>query len=364
MSVGVLIATCAGAIAGGMLAAVGAVIAARRNEAQPIESSVAEEMRFLELLEQDLGQWVRVHTEVRDADFSNLERIARFSSIRERGVAAMDAGLAQRAARAAEFDDEEAMAACVAELRVRCGGVEEVDVAELLRVGSGVVSASAGREQNTERSPIERTENDATPFRRKRRAASRARVLSASAFGVVAGIVSVSVAGAAFEGSAAVIAGMCLLMVVFGGTIVACVDLDTFYLDVPTFVWWAIATWAGVLGAAAVAGTLRSVLPGVAGAVGVAVGFEVIARGWGRLRGITQGAGDTWIALVTAGVPAAVCSDWRVAVWSVLAGAGGVVVQWSVLAVQGRASATTPVPFGPHLVGGGFVALCAWMVIG
>jgi leader peptidase (prepilin peptidase)/N-methyltransferase len=353
------------AVAGAAAGSAAVSVAARRNRFQPIESNVAAEQAVLGFLTVDPAQLLRGLGELDDTVFSSDTRRSIWRSIVDLVEPHLDDTTRVAVAAAQRDSDEPAMAAAIDALRPLVGGTAlSADlVRQYLHDGGEILGAAAGRTQNTDRSPLVETGDDAVPYRREPSSARTGRVALGAVLGAIGAVIGGVFATMAADGAAAVWAAIAIVLVAGGGICVACVDLDTFYLDWPSFAVWAAATWGAALLYGIAGAGVGTILPGLIGALGVAAGFEAIARGWGKLRGITQGAGDTWIALVTAGVPAAIASDWRVAVWSVLAGSCGVVIAWSALAVRGRAGATTPVPFGPYLVGGAFAAAVVWMVI-
>lgn len=349
----------------GVLCGVAAVhIAGWRNRAQPIESCVGDELFVLDALESDSAQWVRAMTEMRDADFSNESRRVRYRTVAGRVEGVLDAAMRERALEANRTQDSSTLELLTSELRIVLGGsaLEAGAVERFLAAGSNVISCAAGREQNTTRSAITETGNDERPYERVPSVVRRTRAVAGGVIGSVFAVIGVLISEHRWDGLGMWAGAIAMLSVAFGGILIAAVDLDTFYLDTPSFAVWAVTSWGLTLLAAWVDGDVAGIAVGVVGALGVAAGFEGIARLWGKLRGITQGAGDTWIALVTSGVPTAVSGDWRVAVWSVLAAAIGGAVHWSVLAMFRGATRETPVPFGPWLVAGGFISGALWVV--
>ena len=79
------------------------------------------------------------------------------------------------------------------------------------------------------------------------------------------------------------------------------------------------------------------------------------------MRGRTQGAGDTWIVLVTAGVPAALTGSWQVGLYGMLAGCLLTIAFWSVQRMRGLATAETAMAFGPYLAAGWVISLAGWV---
>jgi len=356
-----------GGALGALLGAIAAKFAAQRNLSQPIEHFVADELRLLELLEIYKGELVRGYSQLNRSCFTNDERRARWDEIVRASFLYFDDTFTGRVAAAEMANDEAVMTALARELDDHLGCTarsEPTEISELMRAGSNVLSANAGRGQNTARSPLIETGDEKTPHVRQYVACTQTRMNLAAVLGMLGGVLS-AICAYSFTTTtaAALVAFTSLLCVLAGGIAIGAVDLDTYYLDLPVFIAWCAGSWVTLIGSGALDREVNNVIVGAAAALGVAVGFEVVARTWGKLRGITQGAGDTWIALVTAGVPAGLCGRWEVGVWSVIAASIGVAIHWGALFARGKARADTPIPFGPHLVGGGFVSLIVALVV-
>lgn len=351
-------------VAGVGLGVAAVVVAGTRNASQPVESDVAAEEAVLEALEADPAQYVRAMGEMRAGDYTSESRRARFSKIETAYAKGSDFADSLEIERAEKSMDEDAVAAVVSKIRDKIGGaaLDSEAVASYLRNGESVLAAAAGRAQNTERSRIIETGDDLQPHRREKTVVSLGRMIVAGLLGGVGSAVGALVAIETYSGPAVYAGAVALMIVGIGGIIVGAVDFDTFYLDTPVFWAWAGSSWLTTLVAAWIDGERGGLLVGIGGALGVAASFEVVARSWGKMRGITQGAGDTWIVLCTAGVPTAICGDWKVAIWSILAGAIGAAGHWAYIAVRRGADRNTPVPFGPWLVAGAWVAMAAWLV--
>jgi prepilin signal peptidase PulO-like enzyme (type II secretory pathway) len=353
------------AILGVFCGILGAMVASKRNLAQPIESDIKSENLVLEYLEKDPAQWVRAMTEMRVLDYSNKARRERYEKIENSARLHLREETVEQIKTASREGDEKLLQEIVDTLRKELGGValSVEEVKNYLDAGSSVVSNAAGREQNTERSKIVETGDDERPYKRESSEPSVQRLSFAGVCGGIGGVIAYLVPSARWDGPAVWYGVLTMLLVLIGGVIVSYVDVDTYYLDTQTFWVWALASWLAVLASVWVAGESKTALTGGIAAAAVALGFEVVAFVWGKLRGLTQGAGDTWIAICTCGVPSALCGDWRVAVWSVLYAAILAAGHWSYLAAFKGASRETPVPFGPWLVAGGFVASLTWVVL-
>jgi len=347
--------------------AVAAKLAAKRSWRQPIETCTADEDAVLQWLANDPAQWVRAYGVLEEAAFSTKERRARWHEIEQTALRAAGPTLRETITRAQEARDEKAMDGACTAMREALGGeaLTREDVESYLRAGGNVVSAAASRAQNTERSPIEEVANEhGASLVRRMVPASGARVASGAVAGALLGLAGALAVSERFEGGALAAALVGVIALGVGGVLVALIDLDTFYLDTASFWAWAGTSWAAIGGAAVLAGARDSLIVGVVASFGVAAGFEIVARVWGKLRGITQGAGDTWIVVCTAGIPALIASTWKVSAWSVIAGSTCAVGHWGYLAVRRGATRETPIPFGPWLVAGGGIAMALWAVLG
>lgn len=355
------------AILTGAGGAIAAKLAAKRSWRQPIETCATDEDAVLQCLANDPAQWVRAYGVLEEAAFSTKERRARWHELEQTALEAAGATLREEIARAQEASDETAMDAACATLRETLGGeaLTREEVESYLRSGGNVISAAASRAQNTERSPIEEVDDGrGGTLVRRFIPASGTRITGGAAAGMLLGLAGALAVNNRFEGAALAVALAGIIALGIGGVLVALIDLDTFYLDTASFWVWAGTSWAAVGSAVVLAGERSSLIVGAGASFGVAASFEIVARVWGRLRGITQGAGDTWIVVCTAGIPALVASTWQVAAWSVIAGSTCAVVHWAYLAVRRGATRETPIPFGPWLVAGGGIAMALWAVLG
>lgn len=357
---------------GAVVASIGVILgvmavrfAQKRNQAQPVESDVAAENKVLEFLEKDPAQYARAMGEMREVDYTNPSRRARYAAVVSLYMRSTEEAGLERIKDASSRQDEEALQREMQHVRARAGGVELAadEVREYLRLGETVLSMAAGREQNTERSRIEETGDDRRPHRRIESEVRLGRLVLGGIFGGIGSLLGYAVASATFDGPARWAAIVAMILVSTGGIAIGAVDLDTFYLDTLMFWVWAGSSWTAIVVAAWIEGRYDGVVIGLGSALGVAASFEIVARVWGKLSGMTQGAGDTWIVLCTAGVPSAVAGEWRIAVWSILAGAIGAAGHWGAIAIKRGASRNTPVPFGPWLIAGAWVAMGTWLVI-
>jgi prepilin signal peptidase PulO-like enzyme (type II secretory pathway) len=356
-----------GAVVGGAGGVGAAWWAHRRNAAQPIDLAVEAEHSLLDALERDPGQWVRVIGELDAEHFSHTERSERYRQLLARHSAGSDLAAEIDAAGAVAAEAQVRTWVQTARDRAEADGwtVTPCEGSDIVRWGSEILGAAEGRAQQTPRSPLEPTGDTDVPYRRVAVEASRRRYVTAGVAGEVGGVASAGIALSAGSTTAAAAALLVLLLVtVIGGIVISCVDIDTYFLDTPSFWPWCALCWALTALATAVDGRIGHAVLGAGMVVAVGGGFEAVSWLWGRIRHMTQGAGDTLIALVTAGVPVAVSGRWEAGLWSVLAAGAGVIVHWLVLYSRQRASAQTPIAFGPYLVAGAIAALAAWSLMG
>lgn len=355
-------------IAGVVLGASGGVGAALlgsiRAAKQPIESSVPEEEAVLAYLERDPAQWLRAVGVLHEEDFTSAGRRETWRGIETSCRALVDGETIEKVQLYQAAQDERGIEESIAALRRNLGGsaLEREDVKLYLEAGGGVISTAAGRAQNTERSPIEESATG-DPYVRRYVPAGVGRLVWGSIFGTGTGMLAAWTSYTRFEGWTAWLGLLGIVALGVGGICISFVDFDTFYLDTASFWVWAAVSWVTTGWAVIAEGGGQSVAIGIGASFGVVLGFESLARIWGKLRGITQGAGDTWIVVCTAGIPAMVAGTWQVAAWSVIAAASGAVLHWTYLAAFRGAGRETPVPFGPWLVAGGLASMGLWTVL-
>lgn len=148
-----------------------------------------------------------------------------------------------------------------------------------------------------------------------------------------------------------------LVSLVVMGVVVSLVDLDTFYIDFPTFIPGTIFAWAFTVAAAFAANDMGRLVAGVVIVVAVAVLFEganLVYRVVRRTDGM--GMGDTMLIFATAGVPAALTGSWELAFRGVIAGMIAGILIWVLGALRGRVNRETAFAFGPFLVIGWWLA--------
>jgi len=171
----------------------------------------------------------------------------------------------------------------------------------------------------------------------------------------------VAAAGYAPASPSGVLALAAILVLVATSQVVAHVDLDTFYLDLPVFGVGAGAAWVLTALAALTAGHPRSLLAGalvIAATAALFIGGNALYR---LVRGEDgQGLGDSIIIIATSGVPAALTGSWTLGYLTVMAGLFAGVAGWSAGALRGRLTRRSPFAFGPYLAIGWALA---WVLL-
>lgn len=309
-----LITILAWSVTGGVLGWLAAALAAERAAAQPVDFDPSAERELVSLVE--------AHPELAgEVDPEWLSAPA----LRER-LAAIPGGGA--------------------------GGVtDRAAMKRFRKLAARVADSHFGRTVLvTARSPIVRSGDPENPWRRVEVAADPTRMALCAAAGAAAGAASsLGVVGGWW--------GLALFAVyVFGGLVVAIVDLDTYLIDLPVFSVWASAS-AAVAGLAQGTGVLVEWLL-VGGAA--AVSFEAVSRIMSAVTGRGQGGGDTLVVAVSAGWATAMAGSVGAGILSVLVASATATAHW-VLKSGGR---DTPIPFAPHLVLSAFWAVALWQAGG
>ena len=226
----------------------------------------------------------------------------------------------------------------------------------LLAAGQKVMDASKDRGALGGTGLVAETAvGDALPLTRVWRAPSALRRLASAACG------GIGMGGAAVvapgTGVAWALGAGALITLVIMGIVVSLVDLDTFYIDLVTFVPGAVVAWVLTIAAAVVTGEPGRLIAGGAIVFAVAVLFEGSNRAYRLIRKSDgMGMGDTMLIFATAGVPAALTGSWELAFHGIMAGMLGGIVVWVLGAVAGKMTRETPFAFGPYLAAGWFVA--------
>lgn len=196
------------------------------------------------------------------------------------------------------------------------------------------------------------------PLHRVHVPASRARQVGAA---IVASVTAAAAPGfavaAGFHGLAAGLAVASVLALTALSIVIALVDLDTFYVDLHTFVGGGALAWLLAVAAAGVEGSWGRLTAGVLIVAGTALVFEAGNKLYKLVRGQDgQGFGDTLIVLATAGVPPALAGSWELGYYSVMVGMVVGVLGWVVGFARGKLTRTTPFAFGPYLAAGWVLA--------
>lgn len=159
--------------------------------------------------------------------------------------------------------------------------------------------------------------------------------------------------------------GVAALGVLLGGSVViALVDLDTFYVDIRSFLVTTLAAWTLTAAAVGVAGHWDRLVAGVVVVAATAVIFEVANRIFRKLRGMDgQGLGDTLIIIATAGIPPALTGDLTLGFYSVMCGMATCVLGWVVGRARGKLDASSPVAFGPYLAAGWILGWVLYVLV-
>jgi len=335
-------------------------LARRRVAAQPLDTHPQAERDVLAAVLAEPGHYVYVH-QLLPEHFVDETLGAAWAGVREynRGVPIPDVP-----------GDEDAAYAMLASVGVlvpsgldahlHAGGHHGLPAPariareELVARASLVYNSGVDRNEYAGSARIERTGEPARPLRRvpsrttPLRAAITALMLATG--GLVAG--ATATRGTTTAAQAGIAAALVLLTV--GSVIWTLVDLETMYVDTPTF--WALggAAWAAALAGAALDGTLRAALTGLLVVLAVVGGIEAVNQVYRRIRGRHgMGMGDYLLVLATIGVPVAVTGDMLlgqvILIVSLLAG----IVGWTFTRLT-RPGFTrdTPYAFGPYLASG------------
>lgn len=365
-------------LVGALLGVAGVVLAAKRNQSQPIEQELAAERRLASnLLEFPLG-WFAVEELLLPEYFTDPAARATYEAL---FVAAENTDIARRAYRG---DNDEELEALVTELshdedllrrlneellslRPANTALAQLSVHDhlerIVADASTVLGSGIGRtEQNTAASPFV-ADPTTHVLSREKTTPNLSRVLVGAVLCALSGALGTYALYQATHTSLSLVCALAsLVTMIFASVEVACVDIDTFYLDSPVLYTLGATSWLFAALAALADHHPSRVIAGVVTAVATAVTFEVMARLFAHFRGHTQGAGDTWIALLTVGVPAALTGSWRVGLYSIIAGSLLMVFYWTLQRLRRRVSASTPIPFGPFLAAGWVLALAWWSV--
>jgi prepilin signal peptidase PulO-like enzyme (type II secretory pathway) len=164
-------------------------------------------------------------------------------------------------------------------------------------------------------------------------------------------------------GSSKVALALALLLLTSFSILWALVDIDTMYLDMPSFYLGLTVTWLLVVIGSLSSGKITHFIPGITMTLLMVFIFELINLIYKRLRGSDgMGAGDTMIILGTIGVPTAISGAWqmgyRITMLSFLLG----IIGWLYNKVKNNATKEEPFAFGPYLAVGWMLAVVTWQL--
>lgn len=190
------------------------------------------------------------------------------------------------------------------------------------------------------------------------------RVLTAAASAASGALLYGFIASAGLTGVSLWLGVAALAVLLAGSVVIALVDLDTMYVDLRVFLVSTLLAWALTVAAVGSAGMWGRLIYGVVVVAFTAVMFEGANRWFRWRRGVdAQGFGDTLIIIATAGIPPALTGDYRLGFFSVMAGLVACIVGWSVGAVRGKLTRTTPIAFGPYLAAGWVLGWVAYLFL-
>lgn len=363
-------------------------VARRRVVAQPLAFHLDEERRVLRAVLADPGAYVYIHQlESRHFVDERLgeiwERIAAHNS----GVAIPEVPRDENAAYRILGETAERipgdlvshLTVCTTDGRLSPGAAgeltalaaesEALDREELVAQASRVYNAGTDRHEYAGSARIERTQDPLRPLRRVASAVSPLRVgvtvLLLALGGYVAGAAADAVATAATPRGATAAIAAALVVLTIGSVIWTLVDLETMYIDLPSFHLLAGISWFFALLGAWLDGSLFSALTGLVAVVAVVGFIELVNQVYKRVRGRHgMGMGDYLLIVATIGVPVAVTGSPMlgqvILIVSLLAG----IVGWIASRIT-RPGFTreTPYAFGPYLASGWILGLLLWGVV-
>ena len=356
-------------------------IARRRVVAQPLVAYLAEERRVVASVLAVPGRYVYVH-QLRPEHFvdPDLGAIWEFIAAVNFNVAIPETPSDERAAyallatieTALPTDVVERLAAHLAatgnakttvvldEVLSKNGPVLERE--ELVNEASKIYNAGVDRGEYAGSARIERSDDPLKPLRRIASRTSPLRTIISVTLLALGGYIAAWIATQEATGAAhwAIAAAIALLTI--GSVIWTLVDLETMYVDMASFYAFAGASWASVILAALLQGTLGRALTGFL-VVGGIVGFiEVVNQVYRRVRGRNgMGMGDYLLVLATIGVPVGITGSLvlgqTILIVSLLAGIVGWV--FTRLTKPGF-TRETPYAFGPYLACGWLLGILLW----
>ena len=155
-----------------------------------------------------------------------------------------------------------------------------------------------------------------------------------------------------------------LISLLLTSIVISWVDLDTLYLDIPSWAVGTVVSYLFAIGFALSVGAPGRILIGGLSALAVIALFEFanwIHKKWRGHDG--QGFGDNLIVIGTVGVPVILTGDAVVAYWAIMASLLAAVAIFVVKAAMGKASRATPFAFGPLLATGWIIGLSGYLLL-
>jgi prepilin signal peptidase PulO-like enzyme (type II secretory pathway) len=360
-----------------VLAVIGAALgvplarfAAHRATHQPVSYDIEAERRIFEALETDPALYLRV-IELQTGDFADSSHRDQWAALQQRyaTIAPPDTVDSEAAAElwiASQWHHHRHLftngdgGAQAPETDVTAGSLTKSIVID----AESVVAAAQDRNVYNGRSPIVDGDKDGPILVRRLVLPGTLRIALTVIMNAASWALAPWLAQAAATSTISqlfVIAAVCVLA--SASLLWALVDIDTMYLDTPTFWPGAIIAWGLAIGAAVADYEPSRIVPGVLIALGGAAVFELANLGYRIVRGTDgMGGGDTLILLATAGVPAALFGSWSIGYYAALGSLILGVVGWFSLFIAGRVTRTTPYAFGPYLALGWLGACLLWVV--
>jgi prepilin signal peptidase PulO-like enzyme (type II secretory pathway) len=366
------------AVLGAVVSYAATILASKRSQRQPVDQELAAEEIALYVLSLSPADVFKVVPALTSADFTNKELGERYQKFTERvlGVLSEYAPKSDpKNRKKKEVDAAIAAAKCaqdgalvdslIKEYEYATGDIPKIDGKikdPVLHYCGVVMSAGAYREQNTPRSPF--VEKDGV-LSRAYVAPSRLRIVLSILVGALgASLLTIAVRHIMIDQLALSVAYFAIVVTVFACVEISFVDFDTYYLDTPVFWPLVLLAWAATSLSQVLDHHPHRLLAGVVVAVFIALSFEGMSRLFSALRGHSQGAGDTMIIVLTAGIPAALTGSWRLGLYSLIAGCATAIIEWTIRHRHQSATGETPIAFGPHLALGWVIAAAVLLSVG
>jgi prepilin signal peptidase PulO-like enzyme (type II secretory pathway) len=364
------LAAAGGAVAGPAVAR----FSARRSARQPITVDLKAEATVLGSVLAEPG-WYPAVAELTPQAFADETHARIWARIQqhvtgaagENLVATDESDVTRLAARMPDLPGDELTVAAMfgvdaaAVLALRDRAATTFD--ELIRAGQGVLVAWEDRSVLNGVSPIEATGDTEHPLRRRYLPPRLLRqVVTAVLLAVFLGSAPLLTAHVTpLTGAAMVLAMAAVAVLGTVSVVVALVDWDTMYIDLPVFWYGSAAAWVLSAAALVVGGHLNFLLPA---AIALGVMFfwtEGVMRVYSKLRGLPMsGFGDTQILTATAGIPAALTGNVALGLGALVAAAVLVILVVLPQRLIGRHKSNQPFAFGPYLALGW---LAAWAAV-